>query len=544
MKERTLRRVGAALTAACVFGTTTAAFAAPAITNATYDKEANALKVQYTGVDAAKDSTLLVFDLESINRALNADDITFDENVNTITYVDQKILPAAATEADPLVLLMSDYIKTAQVKSVWLGMGGEGVNTPARTIVKLVKEPTVIKSYDTTSEAVAPKWADRTVLLNTSTIENLPTSVTATVHEDGAEADTTHTFNITWKYTKDGVEATEFDGTAGVWKFIPEIDMTGDPGFANDDGVSLSEITVTVVNEVTVKYDDSFSKTRTLPSGSDIEAAKTAVEKITTTVIEADVAGVSGTVSFTWGEGTGTGTEADPFSFTATGITVAGLPEGVTVTPDSSMTLPTVTFTVSSLPSYTIDEVEFKETASDVTVANTTSVTDLKENAEMPKALTVKMVSGGTAPANELAITDWTVKTGTWGAGATVTVEPVFDKASIETDDALFTFADDLVIPTVTVNIEAEQTDIAYGDVDNNGEADSTDATYVFQVYMGIIEYKDLQEIQKTDGNGALEESEYMLRADVDKNGDSDSEDATYIFQKYMGIIEEYPTVE
>ena len=66
---------------------------------------------------------------------------------------------------------------------------------------------------------------------------------------------------------------------------------------------------------------------------------------------------------------------------------------------------------------------------------------------------------------------------------------------------------------------------MVYGDVDNNGKVDASDALAV------------LQHSVELRGLGGAE----LTAADVDANGQTDASDALCILQRSVGLIEEFP---
>lgn len=78
---------------------------------------------------------------------------------------------------------------------------------------------------------------------------------------------------------------------------------------------------------------------------------------------------------------------------------------------------------------------------------------------------------------------------------------------------------------------------VAYGDVDNNGEINGLDVTYVFSKVKGQL--ADTDEPVKTVGV-----AEFTKRADVDANGEVNGLDVTYIFSKVKGQLDKFPAEE
>lgn len=75
---------------------------------------------------------------------------------------------------------------------------------------------------------------------------------------------------------------------------------------------------------------------------------------------------------------------------------------------------------------------------------------------------------------------------------------------------------------------------VAYGDVDNNGEINGLDVTYVLSRVKGQLADTD-------EPVATLGAAEFAARADVDGNGEVNGLDVTYILSKVKGQLDTFP---
>ena len=127
MKNEFLKKAAAIMTAATMLGTT--AFAAVSIKDSgvAYDSATKQLTVQYDGVDASKQASLLVYNVTAMTAALTADVPSYgDQTTTPIVAIDQ----TAATGSFSAVL--PDGINAGDKLAVKVGATGE--TTPAAEV--------------------------------------------------------------------------------------------------------------------------------------------------------------------------------------------------------------------------------------------------------------------------------------------------------------------------------------------------------------------------------------------------------------------------
>jgi len=124
MRNEFLKKAAAVMTAATMLGTS--AFAAVTIKDngVTYDSTTKQLTVQYDGVDASKQASLLVYNVSAALAALSADVPAYGDQVSTpIVAIDQVASTGSFTAVLPDGLAAGD---TLAVK-----VGATGETTPA-----------------------------------------------------------------------------------------------------------------------------------------------------------------------------------------------------------------------------------------------------------------------------------------------------------------------------------------------------------------------------------------------------------------------------
>lgn len=191
-------------------------------------------------------------------------------------------------------------------------------------------------------------------------------------------------------------------------------------------------------------------------------------------------------------------------------------------------TLPTATVTVQGWPTITALDVSGITTALNVT-AGTDEANAIKSgHANFPTQLAVSTLADNEqVPADLKASVVWDFSSykadeaGTYTITANVTA-PANYKMTIDPI-------------TVTVTVVSAAPTFTYGDVNNDGAVDMTDATYVFQIYMEQFDYDAAQ------SDTGFDRATINIISDVDGQDGVDMTDATYIFQKYMEIITKFP---